>query len=142
MKVSTSLASTTTAIRSCDSDIASSVPFSPAYFVGNLSRFILRLSAISPIATDTPPAPKSLHFLMSLVTSGLRNRRCIFRSSTASPFCTSALRVFIEVSSCTLLDPEAPPTPSLPVAPPTIITRSPVTGASLRTQSLGTAPAT
>ena len=77
-----------------------------------------RLSAISPMATDTPPAPKSLHFLIRRVTSlAYGNSRCIFRSSTASPFCTSALRVLIEVSSCTLLDFQlAPPTPSLPVA--------------------------
>ena len=29
-------------------------------------------SANSPMATDTPPAPKSLHFLISLLTSSLR----------------------------------------------------------------------
>ncbi len=139
---STSLASTTTAIRSCDSEMASSVPLSPEYLVGSLSRLIFKLSAISPIATDTPPAPKSLHFLMSLVTSGLRKRRCIFRSSTASPFCTSALSVVMADLSCTLLLPDAPPTPSRPVLPPTMTTLSPVAGASLRTQSLGTAPAT
>ena len=30
-------------------------------------------AASSPIATDTPPAPKSLHFLMRRLTSGRRN---------------------------------------------------------------------
>ena len=70
---STSFGSTTTAIRSWDSEMAISVPSRPAYFLGTLSKSILRPAASSPMATDTPPAPKSLHFLMILLTSGLRN---------------------------------------------------------------------
>ena len=61
---STSSGATTTAIRSWDSEIAISVPSRPAYFFGTLSRSIWRPGASSPIATDTPPAPKSLHFLI------------------------------------------------------------------------------
>ena len=57
----------------CDSDIASSVPLSPRYLVGTTSRLISSPGASSPIATDTPPAPKSLHFLIILVTSGFLN---------------------------------------------------------------------
>ena len=53
-------ASTTTAIRSCDSLMASSVPSKPSYFFGTASRSMRRPSASSPMATDTPPAPKSL----------------------------------------------------------------------------------
>ena len=40
MNSSTSFGSTTTAIRSCDSEIAISVPSRPAYFLGTLSRSI------------------------------------------------------------------------------------------------------
>ena len=82
----TSLGSTTHAILSCDSDIESSVPSSPSYFLGTLSRSTLKPSASSPIATDTPPAPKSLHFLINLVTSGLLKSLCILRSVGALPF--------------------------------------------------------
>ena len=80
----------TQAIRSCDSEMASSVPSKPAYFVGILFRLMCKLSANSPIATATPPAPKSLHRLMQAVTSGMRNRRCSLRSVRGFPFCTSA----------------------------------------------------
>ena len=68
-------AAITTAIRSCDSEMASSVPSRPSYFFGTLSRLICRPSANSPMATLTPPAPKSLHFLIRRLTSGRRNRR-------------------------------------------------------------------
>ncbi len=84
------LSSTSTAIRSCDSLMASSVPVSPSYFLGTASSSIMSPSASSPIATDTPPAPKSLQRLMSRAASGLRNSRCSLRSSGALPFCTSA----------------------------------------------------
>ena len=122
---STSLAATTTAIRSCDSEIASSVPFNPAYFLGTLSRSISNPSASSPIATDTPPAPKSLHFLILSVASLLRKRRCNFLSVSALPFCTSAPHVSTEWESCALEEPVAPPQPSRPVSPPSKITTSP-----------------
>ena len=82
----TSLGSNTTAILSCDSEIESSVPSRPSYFLGTLSSDTLSPSANSPIATDTPPAPKSLHFLTNLVTSGLLNNLCILRSVGALPF--------------------------------------------------------
>ena len=75
MNFSTSFLSRTTAILSCDSEIASSVPSSPSYFFGTLSRSILSPSASSPIATETPPAPKSLQRLIILATSALRNKR-------------------------------------------------------------------
>ena len=71
----TSFGSTTTAMRSWDSEMAISVPSNPAYFLGTLSRSIRRPAASSPMATDTPPAPKSLHFLIRRLTSGLRNMR-------------------------------------------------------------------
>ena len=73
MNSATSLGSITTAILSCDSEIAISVPSRPAYFLVTLSRLISRPSANSPMATDTPPAPKSLHFLINLLTSSLLN---------------------------------------------------------------------
>ncbi|MPN14574.1 hypothetical protein SDC9_161901 [bioreactor metagenome] len=72
---STSLLSTTTAILSCDSDIASSVPSRPSYFFVTKSRSITKLSASSPIATETPPAPKSLQRFIMRLTFGLRKRR-------------------------------------------------------------------
>ena len=77
---------TTTAILSCDSEMASSVPSSPSYFFGTLSRSISSPSASSPIATETPPAPKSLHLFISLVASSFLNNLCIFLSSGALPF--------------------------------------------------------
>ena len=86
MNFSTSFLSRTTAILSCDSEIASSVPSSPSYFFGTLSRSILSPSASSPIATETPPAPKSLQRLIILQASSRRNRRCSLRSSGALPF--------------------------------------------------------
>lgn len=70
---STSFARTTTAILSCDSDIASSVPSNPSYFLGTLSKLITSPSANSPTATDTPPAPKSLQRLINFVASGFLN---------------------------------------------------------------------
>jgi len=39
--------------------MASSVPSSPSYFLGTAFKSISSPSASSPIATDTPPAPKS-----------------------------------------------------------------------------------
>jgi hypothetical protein len=60
MNASASFARTTTAMRSCDSEIASSVPLRPSYFFGNASRLMSRPGASSPTATATPPAPKSL----------------------------------------------------------------------------------
>ena len=68
-------AETTTAILSWDSLIASSVAVRPSYFLGTTSRLIDRLSASSPMATETPPAPKSLQRLIMRVTSASRNRR-------------------------------------------------------------------
>ena len=53
--------------------MASSVPSSPSYFFGTLFRFISRPSASSPIATDTPPAPKSLQRLISFDASAFLN---------------------------------------------------------------------
>ena len=79
-------ASIKTAIRSCDSEMASSVPDKPLYFTGTLSRSILNPSAISPTATLTPPAPKSFAFLISFVAFGLRNNLCSLRSIGAFPF--------------------------------------------------------
>lgn len=49
----------TTAILSCDSDRDNSVPSNPSYFLCTISRSIINPSASSPIATETPPAPKS-----------------------------------------------------------------------------------
>ena len=65
-KASLSSAAITTAILSWDSLIASSVPSRPSYFFGTTSRLISRPSASSPIATETPPAPKSLQRLIIL----------------------------------------------------------------------------
>lgn len=89
---SRSFGSMTTAIRSWDSEMAISVPSRPAYFFGTLSRLILRPGASSPMATETPPAPKSLHFLIRRLTSSRRNSLCSLRSVGAFPFCTSHRR--------------------------------------------------
>ena len=67
--------STTTAILSCDSEIASSVPSRPSYFFGTALRLISRPSASSPIATETPPAPKSLQRLIIRQASSFLKRR-------------------------------------------------------------------
>ena len=141
-KLSTSFGATTTAILSWDSEIASSVPSSPAYFLGTLSRSTARPAASSPIATDTPPAPKSLHFLIILLTSPLRKSLCILRSVGAFPFCTSAPHFSIEHSVCTLEEPVAPPHPSRPVLPPSKIITSSGSEVSRITFFLGAAPIT
>ena len=117
-KSARSLASTTTAIRSWDSLIASSVAFRPLYLVGTRSSQMSRPGASSPMATLTPPAPKSLDFLMRRVTSGRRKSRWILRSSGALPFWTSLPQVSSEVPVCSLEEPVAPPMPSRPVRPP------------------------
>ena len=96
LKRSTSFASTTTAILSCDSLMASSVPSRPSYFLGTAFRSMSRPSASSPTATETPPAPKSLQRLIIRQASALRKRRCSFLSSGALPFCTSAPQVSTE----------------------------------------------
>ena len=72
---STSDLRTTTAILSCDSEIASSVPSRPSYFLGTASRFISSPGASSPTATETPPAPKSFERRIMRQTSLLRNKR-------------------------------------------------------------------
>ena len=81
---------TATAIRSWLSLMASSVPSRPSYFLVTLFRSMYRPSASSPMATDTPPAPKSLQRLIMRQASSRRNRRCSLRSMGALPFCTSA----------------------------------------------------
>ena len=94
------------------------------------------------MATDTPPAPKSLQRLIIFVTWGLRNSRWIFRSSWALPFCTSLAMVVRAVRLWLLEEPVAPPMPSRPVRPPRRITTSPGAGRSRRTFSAGAAPTT
>ena len=142
MNSSTSFGSTTTAILSWDSEIAISVPSSPAYFFGTLSNSTRSPSASSPIATDTPPAPKSLHFLIRRLTSSLRNSLWILRSVGGFPFCTSAPHVSIDSSVCTLEEPVAPPHPSRPVLPPRRMMISPGSEFSRMTARLGAAPNT
>ena len=132
----------TTAIRSWDSEMASSVPSSPAYFFVTLSKSIFKPSANSPMATDTPPAPKSLQRLIKTVTSGSRNKRWIFRSVGGFPFCTSAPQEERESTVCSLEEPVAPPMPSRPVRPPKSTTTSPAAGRSRTTAALGAAPIT
>ena len=122
--------------------MASSVPSSPAYFLGTLSRSTTRPSASSPMATETPPAPKSLHFLMILLTSPRRNSLWILRSVGAFPFCTSAPQVSMEVSVCTLEEPVAPPQPSRPVLPPSRMITSSGSEFSRITFFRGAAPMT
>ena len=142
INLSTSLASTTTAILSWDSDTASSVPSNPSYFFGTLSKSISNPLHNSPIATDTPPAPKSLHLLIIFAASGILNNLWSFLSVGALPFWTSAPQVFIDSVVCSFDEPVAPPTPSLPVLPPNRITTSPKVGSSLTTFSLGAAAIT
>ena len=142
MNLSASDLSTPTAMRSWDSEIAISVGLSPAYLSFTSSRLMTSPSASSPIATHTPPAPKSLHFFIILVTSGFLKRRWIFLSSGAFPFWTSAAHVVREESLCSLLEPVAPPIPSLPVSPPSRIMTSPGVSVSLLTSEALTAPTT
>ncbi len=75
MNASTSFRRNDTAMRSCDSEMASSVPSRPSYFFGTAFRSMSRPSASSPMATDTPPAPKSLQRRIMRVTLPSRNRR-------------------------------------------------------------------
>ena len=142
IKRSAQSGSTTTAMRSCDSEMASSVPSKPSYFLGTAFKSMASPSASSPIATETPPAPKSLHRLINSIASLLRNRRCSLRSSGALPFCTSAPHAVSEPSVCDLEETVASPQPSRPVLPPNKITLSPAEGRSLRTFSAGVAAIT
>ncbi len=128
MKHSASIAETTTAIRSWDSEIAISVPSKPSYFLGTASKSMSRPSANSPIATETPPAPKSLHFLIIAATDVFLKSLWIFLSSTGLPFWTSAPHESSDSSVCGFEEPVAPPQPSRPVLPPSSITTSPATG--------------
>ena len=59
---------------------------------------------------------------------GFLNNLWIFRSSTGLPFCTSAPAVCKDSSVWVLEEPVAPPQPSLPVRPPTKMTKSPFSG--------------
>ena len=142
MKASTSSGASATAMRSCDSEMASSVPSSPSYFLGTASRLMSRPSANSPMATDTPPAPKSLQRLIMRHASPRRNRRWILRSTGALPFCTSAPQLSNDSTEWALEEPVAPPMPSRPVRPPRSTTTSPGAGVSRRTWSAGVAPTT
>ena len=139
---SCSFASTTTAMRSCDSEMASSVPESPSYLRGTLSRLMTSPSESSPMATETPPAPKSLHFLMRRVASLFKNSLCNLRSVRGLPFCTSAPQVSTECASCALDEPVAPPQPSRPVSPPSRMMTSPAFGFSRYTMSRFAPPTT
>jgi len=142
INASTSFESSTTAIRSCDSEIASSVPSKPSYFFGTLSKLMRKPSANSPIATQTPPAPKSLQRLINFETEPLRNKRCILRSVGGLPFCTSAPQTSMESVVWALEEPVAPPQPSRPVAPPNNTITSPSSGVPRITFSFGEAPMT
>ena len=142
IRASTSPGETTRAMRSWLSAMASSVPSRPSYFLGTTSRSMTSPSASSPMATLTPPAPKSLHFLMSRQVSGRRKSRWSLRSIGGSPFCTSAPHFSMLCSVWALELPVAPPMPSRPVRPPTSTTTSPGTGSSRRTWARGTAPTT
>ncbi len=142
MNAGASFARTTTAMRSCDSDMASSVPLSPSYFLGTASRSMSRPGESSPTATATPPAPKSLQRRIRRVTDGSRKSRWILRSSTALPFWTSAPAVVTDSFVWALDDPVAPPMPSRPVPPPTMTTRSPASGSSRTTEVTGVAAMT
>ena len=142
IKVSASSGATATAMRSWLSEMASSVPSRPSYLRVTLFRSMCRPSASSPMATDTPPAPKSLQRLIRRQASSRRNRRCSLRSMGALPFCTSAPQVSRLVSLCALEEPVAPPTPSRPVRPPSRMTTSPGAGSSRRTWLAGVAPTT
>ena len=142
LNFSKSLASIHTAIRSCDSLIANSVPSKPWYLTGTASKLIFKPSASSPTATLTPPAPKSFAFLINFVQVGFLNKRCNLRSIKAFPFWTSLEHFSKLVSLCSLLEPVAPPIPSRPVAPPIITMISPACGCSRFTCDLGAAPTT
>ena len=122
--------------------MAISVPSRPSYFFGTAFRSISRPSVNSPMATDTPPAPKSLQRLIIRVTTGLRNNLCSFRSSGGFPFCTSAPQCSRDSMVWDLEEPVAPPQPSRPVLPPRRMTISPGTGASRRMLLAGAAPRT
>ena len=140
--LSASSGATTTAILSWDSEIASSVPSRPSYFFGTALRSISRPSASSPMATETPPAPKSLQRLMSFVASGFLNNLWSFLSSGALPFWTSAPHVVSDSSVCYFDEPVAPPQPSRAVQPPTRTMISPAAGRSRTTFSFGAAAMT
>ena len=122
--------------------MASSVPSNPKYLTGTASRLISRPSANSPTATETPPAPKSLAFLIRRVQAGFLNKRCSLRSTRAFPFCTSEEHFSRDVSLCSFEEPVAPPIPSRPVAPPNITMISPGKGFSRFTWLFGAAPTT
>ena len=121
----------TIAILSCDSEMANSVPSNHEYLVGTLSKSISSHLVNSQIATETPPAQKSLHFLTNLVNLGSRNNLDNFLSSTGLPFCTSAHRLATDVESCGLDAPVAHQIPSLPVFHQIMMTLSPAFGLSL-----------
>ena len=142
MNFSTSPGLRTTAMRSCDSLIASSVPSRPSYFFRTASRSMDRPGASSPMATATPPAPKSLHFFIIELAAGFLNNLCNFLSVGGFPFCTSAPQLSRDSSVCSLDDPVAPPQPSLPVLPPTSTMMSPGSELSLFTFFLGAAAMT
>ncbi len=139
---SASSGATTTAILSCDSEMASSVPSRPSYFLGTALRSISRPSASSPIATETPPAPKSLQRFIRRVASGFLKSLCSFLSSGALPFWTSAPQLSSDFTLCAFDEPVAPPQPSRPVRPPSNMIISPAAGLSLRTLPMGAAPTT
>ena len=141
-KRASSFASTQQAIRSWDSLMASSVPSKPSYFFGTAFKSMSSPSASSPIATDTPPAPKSLQRFMRRDASAFLKSLWSFLSSGAFPFWTSAPQFSTEWESCALEEPVAPPMPSRPVLPPSRITTSPGAGTSRRTFAAGAAAIT
>ena len=103
----------------------------------SFERSISSPSASSPIATETPPAPKSLQRLISrrdLLVPEQSLRASL--SSGGLPFWTSAPQVVREDAVCAFEEPVAPPQPSRPVRPPSrIINRRRESGARARRSS-------
>ena len=111
-------------MRSGDSEIASSVPSRPSYFLGTASRSISQ--PVRQLA-DGHAHPARAKIVAPLdearKTSGRRNSRCSLRS--VERVCPSAPQraAFLRwnFSSCALEEPVAPPQPSRPVRPPSSI---------------------
>ena len=101
-----------------DSEIASSVPSRPSYFLVTVSRSTYRPSASSPTATETPPAPKSLQRLIRRQSVAAAEQTLQLALDGGVALLDLGARGLDGLGVLGLEEPVAPPMPSRPVRPP------------------------
>jgi hypothetical protein len=114
-------------MRSCASEIQTSVADSPSYLSGTASRSTVAPSCapISPTALERPPAPQSVIAWKSRCRAASSTKSVSVFSWIAWPICTEPPDWLSLALDNSTLENVAPWMPSRPVRPPATTTRSP-----------------